>query len=69
MIEVELRSLNLIKDLIPILSLEGEVPREQNIHKDSQRPNIALLSVLPIDDFWSHIIWCACDSCELRMLS
>jgi len=71
MLEMELSILNFIEDLISIVSLEREIATHEDIKQDAQRPNIALLIILPVQYFWTHIVRSACNSLKffISMLS
>ena len=56
MVKVELCLFNLAENLSSITSLEGKIPTDQSVKKNTKGPNISFLRVGALEDFWSHIV-------------
>lgn len=68
-LEVKLGRLNLVEDNVTILTLERQVSTQEHVHQHSQRPDVALLSVVALENFGGHVIRCASDSLHVRVLA
>lgn len=56
MIKVVFCASNLRKNFLSATALEWEVTTHEHVKEDSERPNIALVIVISIEHFWSHVV-------------
>ena len=55
-IEVEFAILNVIHNLLLVPSTEWRLARQNNVHDDSSRPQVALLGVALLDDLGGNVV-------------
>jgi len=56
-LEVELSLSDLLHDVLIALTIERWLSREEDISDDTARPDIALVVVVLVENFWGNVVW------------
>ena len=56
-LEVELSLSDLLHDVLIALTIEWWLSREEDISDDTARPDIVLVVVVLVENFWGNVVW------------
>ena len=68
MVKVVLAFADAAVQVVYMLALEGEVSADERVEHDTERPEIRLLSIFALDDFWRHVVRSACHCGQIALL-